>query len=698
MTKTIRGRGPCADLPPLRVFNDGRPVDSPRAWAARRREVAALMRQTFTGTFPAETPVVREERIEETETDGAGNLRKRIVLACAAPGEPEYEIRLWLPPGEGPYPLLLTQPRYYQLYWAEDALARGYAVCLYPGLDSHHQEDAFPGYETVWEAFQRAYPGATWAEIPCKAWLASRTLDYLLAPGSGHPVDTARVGILGFSRYGKQSLIATAFDPRIKAVLARSAGSPGSTPYRFSSRHTFMEAPRDFPGRWFLPELRGYTGREHELPFDAHGWLGLIAPRHCLLDTAYHDNGDPSFGVERAYREGKSVYRLLGTPERLCIDYRPGKHADGEPPQLITPERRQRNLDWFDAVFGRTSVPPSRFGHAPLHKFNWTAWQAQQPAGWDTPPRKDAPLLERVSWLAGKAPGAIPWSGARTFWNAGTIETMEQTRFSTPGVERIGISFGENVQGSLYVPGDAAGPLTAVVWLHPYNYSTGHAEAYGVEGCAVYYRLARAGLAVLTYDQVGFGTRLFEGHQFYQAFPRWARFGRMLHDLRNAVDFLRGGPGAAEQPMPAINPNRIFLLGYSLGGMLALHGAALDPRVAGLASFCGFTPMRGDAESARTGGLRRFWEGHALLPRLGCFEGRTSEIPYDYDDLLAAIRPRPCLVYAPRGDREADFEAVRACVSKVQWERLAFDAPEDYNRFQRVQQERFLEWLKSVRA
>ena len=92
-------------------------------------------------------------------------------------------------------------------------------------------------------------------------------------------------------------MIAAAFDERITSVVARSPGSPGSSPYRFTSRNTCAEAPRDFPSEWFLPSLRGYTGREHELPIDAHGWYALIAPRRCLIHTAHHDGSEPTFAV-----------------------------------------------------------------------------------------------------------------------------------------------------------------------------------------------------------------------------------------------------------------------------------------------------------------------------------------------------------------------------------------------------------------
>lgn len=51
--------------------------------------------------------------------------------------------------------------------------------------------------------------------------------------------------------------------------------------------------------------------------------------------------------------------------------------------------------------------------------------------------------------------------------------------------------------------------------------------------------------------------------------------------------------------------DRIFLAGYSLGGNVALHAAALDARVAGVAAFSAFTPFRTDSNDRPTLGLRR---------------------------------------------------------------------------------------------
>ena len=106
--------------------------------------------------------------------------------------------------------------------------------------------------------------------------------------------------------------------------------------------------------------------------------------------------------------------------------------------------------------------------------------------------------------------------------------------------------------------------------------------------------------------------------------------------------------------IPYIDLEQIYVAGFALGGTVALHTAALDleKRIAGVASFSGFTPMRTDTPGKPTGGIRRLFEMHALIPRLGLFQGDQSAIPYDYDDLLKAIAPRPTLLYTPQSDRK----------------------------------------------
>jgi len=695
-----------ADLPPLLEFCDGDSVRDLTDWKRRKKEIRRLMCQTFIGSFPATVPAIVQAEVIEEQAKEDGSTRRRVMLVFDTKDRATFETCVWIPRGDGPFPVLLTAPRYYQIPWAEMALSRGYIVCLYPGVDSHHREADYPGYDSVWQEFRAEYPGATWTEILTKAWLASRTLDYVLDPRYGYPVTNGQVGIIGWSRYGKQSMIAAAFDERITSVVARSPGSPASCPYRFTSRNTFAEAPTDFPSEWFLPSLRDYTGREHELPIDAHGWLALIAPRRCLIDVAHNDGCEPTFAVECAYMEGRKVYQLLGRLENLRVSYREGQHGP------ITDEHRRRNFDWFDLSFSRGTAKQSDFPEEFIHQFDWQAWKSKldpqdlevpfaSPKAIDQPDNRRA----RILWALGQAPGNIHCDGKHTFLSPEESAMMTHDRWRVANTARMPVSFGANVRGNLYYNPTVKQPAPVVIWLHPYSHHSGYNEGYGVQGTTVYHRLAQEGFVVLAYDQCGYGLRLLEGRDFYHHYPKWSRLGRMVHDMRAAVDFLVDGKGASQGEMPAVLTDQIYLLGYSQGGTVALYAAALDERIAGVASFCGFTPLRTDTDTKHTGGIRRLWQWHALQPLLGLFDGREAQIPYDFDDVLAMIAPRPCLVYSPCRNRDADVKEVKSCVDRARsaWEtvnrtkNLAHLTPDDVNRFQADQHQAFIKWVHSIK-
>lgn len=704
---TSQSQGPInrssADLPALLVFDDRTPVESKRAWPRRRNEIRNLMLEHFTGFPPSDTPVILNSKITGSRIHADGSTRRRISLTLNTPNKFTFEIHVWIPSGnKQPRPLLLTQPRDYQLPWAEMALKRGYLVCLYPGVDSHHREKDYPGYDSIWKALRDEYPAATWTEIICKAWIAGRCLDYLLDPKHGYEIAPEQIGIIGFSRYGKQSLIAAAIDERITSVVARSPGSPGSTPYRFSSRNTCAETPSDFPGEWFLPSLRSYAGRENELPMDAHGWLGLIAPRRCLIHTAHNDGSEPTFGVERAYVEARKVYQLHGRDEHLRIHYRTGQHGP------ITDQQRRENLDWFDLSFRRGQVIQADFPIELIHHFDWTKWQEQQATKALTPPKRLTAESSRdeieacLQWSLGQAPTQIKNASETQFITEAESKMMTHDRWQVKDVARSPLHFGEGLRGNLYFNVTIKEPMPVVIWLHPYSYHSGYNEGYGVEGTTVYHRLAQAGFAVIAYDQCGFGLRLLEGRDFYQTTPHWSRLGRMVHDVRSAVDFVFDGKGAIKGDRPKMDPTRTYALGHSLGGTVALYAGALDQRLRGVASFSGFTPLRTDTDDRPTGGIQRLWNWHGLQPTLGFFTGNEDAIPFDYHDLLGMISPRPCLIVSPKNDRNATYSEIvetlresRIGAGKKK-SNLTHLAPEEADRFGKDEHLMFLNWVKDL--
>lgn len=353
-----------ANLPPLLTTNDGTAVTSPEQWKSRREEIYRQMCDTFIGSLPTQTPRILDVKVlQETQAED-GSTRRNVRLTFDTPHRVSFDLWVWIPPGTKPHPVLLAAPRFYQLDWAKTALRRGYLVCLYPGVDSSHQEPDYPNYQNVWQTFQKEYPEATWSEIATKAWIAGRALDYLLDSKSGCRISAGQVAIIGHSRYGKQALIAGAIDDRITAIVARSSGTPAAAPCRFVSRNTFSEATSDWPNGWFLASLNRFTGSEDQLPIDAHGWAALVAPRNLLLDTAYYDDGDPTFAVERGFLESSKVFKLLGVENHFRLDYRDGWHDP------ITQARCERNIDWFDACFHRGTATRAQFPQEYIHQFS----------------------------------------------------------------------------------------------------------------------------------------------------------------------------------------------------------------------------------------------------------------------------------------------------------------------------------------
>ncbi len=197
-------------------------------------------------------------------------------------------------------------------------------------------------------------------------------------------------------------------------------------------------------------------------------------------------------------------------------------------------------------------------------------------------------------------------------------------------------TFGEGTRAELYYPTGTAtnARLPTVIWLHGFSYPMGYMWVYRQNpDLHPILALVRAGYAVVGFDQTGHGSRTDEFKTFFDRFPHWSRLGRMVADTRAVIDAL--------QKEGMVDPGRIYLYGYSMGGIVALHTAALVPRVKGVVSICGFTPMRTDTAAKGTGGLARYSVDLPLLPRLGFFIGHEAQLPYDYNELLGMIAPRP---------------------------------------------------------
>jgi pimeloyl-ACP methyl ester carboxylesterase len=256
------------------------------------------------------------------------------------------------------------------------------------------------------------------------------------------------------------------------------------------------------------------------------------------------------------------------------------------------------------------------------------------------------------------------------------------------------MAVGYGVTGHLYYPNNTpeGTRLPAVIWLHGYSYPLGYMWVYRTDTHPIL-ALVNAGYAVLAFDQIGFGSRMGEFAPFYRRHPHWSLMGRMVEDVTRAVDALSADA--------AIDPARIGVFGYTIGGTVGLYAAALDPRITSVVSISGFTPMRTDTADRGLGGLARYSEERALMPRLGFFIGQEARVPYDFDDVIASIAPRSVLVVEPTMDRATSPADVREAVERARTayalyaaaDKLTLYEPVDYTRLPNATQDRAVQWL-----
>jgi dipeptidyl aminopeptidase/acylaminoacyl peptidase len=243
----------------------------------------------------------------------------------------------------------------------------------------------------------------------------------------------------------------------------------------------------------------------------------------------------------------------------------------------------------------------------------------------------------------------------------------------------VPLPFGDDLKADLYLPKNAPGKLPVVIWLHPYSYSTG----YSRYSKPAFLSLIKRGFAVLAFDQIGFGSRSEQANRFYARYPHWSLMGKMVADTRAALN--------AAAALENMDPRRIYLVGYALGGKIALLTAAVEQRVAGAVSVAAFTPLRTSASNG-TEGVWHYSHLHGLMPRLGFYLGNERELPFDYDEILSACGARPILIVAPELDRYAAVSDVRGAAAGKP--HVALKVPRDFNRFGRTIQEEVFSWLE----
>jgi dienelactone hydrolase len=287
-------------------------IESPADLARRRGHILLGMQQAM-GQLPSSDRRVplRIEVIDETETEKY--LRRKITFA-SEPGDrvPAY---LLIPKNlTAPSPAMLCLHQTTRsgkdepaglsgratLHYAHELAELGF-VCIVPD---------YPSFGEYPYDFKKQ--GGHYASGSMKAiWNNHRAIDVLQTmPEVNHD----KIGCIGHSLGGHNSLFTAVFDQRIRAVVT----SCGFTPFHdyYGGKIAGWTSDR------YMPRLRDLYGNDPDrVPFDFYEVLTAIAPRAVFINAPLHDSNFDVAGVKKAVAAVGPVYQLRQASQRLTVRY-----------------------------------------------------------------------------------------------------------------------------------------------------------------------------------------------------------------------------------------------------------------------------------------------------------------------------------------------------------------------------------------
>ncbi len=340
---------PAYTLPPLMTAGDGTTVRTAAAWEKRREEIRSLLETRMFGRAPgfAGSMLCMIENRDGAALAGKA-VRKQVAinvrgaalhLLLYLPANAPRPVPVFVSLGFGPNQTVSADPGItLRGTWAQSKEtgrvevqapqepSRGSAASRWPvetilgrgfGLAIVYYGDIEPDIPGAiglgvrgkyLRAGQSAPDGDEWGAIAAWAWGLSRVADYLV---TDQDVDASRMAVVGHSRLGKTALWAGATDTRFGIVISNDSGEGGAA----ISRRVFGETVADLNSRfphWFCGNYKAFSGREADMPFDAHMLLALAAPRPLYVASASEDQWADPKGEFLAAVAASEAWQLLG--------------------------------------------------------------------------------------------------------------------------------------------------------------------------------------------------------------------------------------------------------------------------------------------------------------------------------------------------------------------------------------------------
>lgn len=284
--------------------------------------------------------------------------------------------------------------------------------------------------------------------------------------------------------------------------------------------------------------------------------------------------------------------------------------------------------------------------------------------------------VKRLQILEGmqKAMGKLPDRSDLPALDMQISDSLKEESYTRYTIS-VAVAENERVPAYLYVPFQRDGPqkLPAMLVLH----GTGDLGKQLVDGRspmpnrAHAKELAQRGYVVIAPDYPSMGDLL--DYNFEEdSYPSGTMKGIVNH--MRCIDVL--------QAREDVDPERMGVLGHSLGGHNAMFVGAFDTRLKVVVSSCGWTLFDyydiGEEASKKYGGRLGPWAQDRYMPLLrDKYDLDSKKFPFDFDEVIAAIAPRPFFSNSPVNDSNFDVEGVREGIASAAEVYKFFSAEED---------------------
>jgi endo-1,4-beta-xylanase len=312
-------------LPDPFILNNGKTVKTEADWKQRRAELIHLFLQDEYGTMPPMPRQVTAKILNLKGHAGSGSVQK-IHLAMGKHQAVTLNLDVHTPAMAGRHPVIIYLGRLYIHGWLKkyvqipvtQILSRGYMLV---GVNNANIVDDMRHQSAIF----KLYPGYTWGTLSAEAWEIHGIVKYLRTRTDVNP---KQIILVGFSRWGKEALLAGALNAHIAMVGAVCPGCAGAGCFRFKpgNQETIRSTTRAFPA-WYARRFARFANQAQRLPFDQFELLGLMAPRYLLVTQATDDPWENPEGEQISFVAARQIFQFAEVPTHIAMYFHPGVHS-----------------------------------------------------------------------------------------------------------------------------------------------------------------------------------------------------------------------------------------------------------------------------------------------------------------------------------------------------------------------------------